>query len=331
MKISVLIPCYNAEKFIQRSIDSVLSQSYSELELVIVDDGSTDSTAKIINSYQDSRIKIISLESNLGIVKALNIGLDACRGTYIARMDADDICLEDRLAKQSYYLDNNAEVVAVGSSVINFNEAGQQVEINYPTDHSSILLNLLLFERNICHPSVMFRANVIEKGIKYKEQYNLCEDYDLWFQLSRIGKLANIERPLLKYFRGGSQSSIQQKELMLQKTRILLFNIWQQYEVDDIDLLINYITLEKDIDRRKRKLASSTIRLFLLKLKHFTAEQVNEALNFKELRFCYRYKNSMIFLISLINYLMTIRQGWIKKFIFFWKIKKIEMMKYYEI
>ena len=121
MKISVLIPCYNAEKFIQRSIDSVLSQSYSELELVIVDDGSTDSTAKIINSYQDSRIKIISLESNLGIVKALNIGLDACRGTYIARMDADDICLEDRLATQSYYLDNNAEVVAVGSSVINFN------------------------------------------------------------------------------------------------------------------------------------------------------------------------------------------------------------------
>ena len=241
------MPCYNAEKFIQRSIDSVLSQSYSELELVIVDDGSTDSTAKIINSYQDSRIKIISLESNLGIVKALNIGLDACRGTYIARMDADDICLEDRLAKQSYYLDNNAEVVAVGSSVINFNEAGQQVEINYPTDHSSILLNLLLFERNICHPSVMFRANVIEKGIKYKEQYTLCEDYDLWFQLSRIGKLANIERPLLKYFRGGSQSSIKQKELMLQKTRKLLFHIWQQYEVDDIDLLINYITLEKDI------------------------------------------------------------------------------------
>ena len=122
-----------------------------------------------------------------------------------------------------------------------------------------------------------------------------------------------------------------QKELMLQKTRKLLFHIWQQYEVDDIDLLINYITLEKDIDRRKRKLASSTIRLFLLKLKHFTAEQVNEALNFKELRFCYRYKNRMIFLISLINYLMTIRQGWIKKFIFFWKIKKIEMMKYYEI
>ena len=331
MKISVLIPCYNAEKFIQRSIDSVLSQSYSELELVIVDDGSTDNTAKIINSYEDSRIKLISLGSNLGIVNALNIGLNACRGIYIARMDADDICLEDRLALQSYYLNNNTEVVAVGSSVINFNEAGQQVEINYPKDHFSILLNLMLFERSICHPSVMFRANVIEKGVKYKVEHNLCEDYDLWFQLSRVGKLANIERPLLKYFRGGSQSSIQQKELMLQKTRILLFNIWQQYEVDDIDLLINYITLEKDIDRRKRKLASSTIRLFLLKLKYFTAEQVNEALYFKELRFCYRYKNRMIFFISFINYIMIIRQGWIKKIIFFWQIKNIEMMKYYEV
>ena len=80
MKMSVLIPCYNAEKFIQRSIDSVLSQSYSELERVIVDDESTDSTAKIINSDQDSRIRIIRLEYNLGVVKALNIGLDACSG-----------------------------------------------------------------------------------------------------------------------------------------------------------------------------------------------------------------------------------------------------------
>ena len=105
------------------------------------------------------------------------------RGIYIASIDSDYICLEDRLALQSYYLNNNTEVVAVGSSVINFNEAGQQVEINYPKDHFSILLNLMLFERSICHPSVMFRANVIEKGVKYKVEHNLCEDYDLWFQL----------------------------------------------------------------------------------------------------------------------------------------------------
>lgn len=322
MKISVLMPCYNVEKFIRRSIDSVLSQSYSEFELIIVDDGSTDNTSKIINSYQDSRIRLISLESNLGIVNALNLGLDACRGIYIARMDADDICLEDRLAQQSYYLDNNTEVVAVGSSVINFNEAGQEIELNYPKDHLSILLNLILFERSMCHPSVMFRANVIEKGVKYKVEHNLCEDYDLWFQLSRIGKLANIERPLLKYFRGGSQSSIQQKELMLQKTRTLLLHIWQQYEVDDIDLLIDYITLKKNINRLKRKLVSSIIKFHLLEFKYFTVEQVNEALNLKELKFCYKYKNHIIFFISLINYIIGIRQGWIKKIIYLWKIKK---------
>ncbi len=323
MKISVLMPCYNAEKFIRRSIESVLSQSCPEFELVIVDDGSIDNTAAIIASYQDSRIRLLRLESNTGIVTALNVGLEACRGIYVARMDADDICLEGRLTQQCDYLDSHPDVVAVGSAVINFNEAGHLVEIGYPTDHFNILLHLLLFERTLCHPSVMFRANAVEAGVRYQEQRTLCEDYDLWFQLSKIGRLANIKRPLLKYFRGESQSSVQHRALMLQHTRALLRDIWQQYEIDNIDLVVDYLTAERDMSGRQREAARSAIMRSLSRLPHFTAAQVNEVLAFKELRFCHRYKSGMTRLIALMNYLWSIREGWYRKFIFLWKIRYI--------
>ncbi|MES9845974.1 MAG: glycosyltransferase [Candidatus Sedimenticola sp. PURPLELP] len=323
MKISVLMPCYNAEKFIRRSIESVLSQHSPEFELVIVDDGSIDNTAAIIAGYQDSRIRLLRLESNSGIVTALNAGLKVCRGSYIARMDADDICLEGRLAQQSDYLDSHADVVAVGSAVVNFNEAGHLVEIGYPTDHSNILLHLLLFERTLCHPSVMFRANVIEAGVRYQEKRSLCEDYDLWFQLSKIGRLANIERPLLKYFRGGTQSSVQHRALMLKQTRALLCHIWQQYEIDNIDLIVDYLMAQMDMSRQQREAARSAIIRSLSRLPHFTAVQVNEVLALKELRFCHRYKSGIARLFALNNYLWSVRKGRCRKVLFLWKVRSI--------
>src|SRR6056300_1351791 len=99
------MPCYNAEKFIQRSIDSVLSQSISQFEFVIVDDGSTDNTVSIIKSYKDNRIRLIKIPFNHGIANALNTGLKACQNKYIARMDVDDVCIKDRFEKQSNFLD----------------------------------------------------------------------------------------------------------------------------------------------------------------------------------------------------------------------------------
>ena len=168
--ISVLMPCYNSEKFIRRSIDSVLSQSISQFEFIIVDDGSTDNTVSIIKSYKDDRIRLIKIPFNHGIANALNTGLKACKNKYIARMDADDVCLKDRFEKQSNFLDKNNDVVAVGSSVINFDQAGNEVQISYPKTHKEIILNLLLYERTLCHPSVMFRKSVVLNGAKYNEK-----------------------------------------------------------------------------------------------------------------------------------------------------------------
>ena len=329
MKISVLMPCYNAQKYIHRSIDSVLTQSFSEFEFIIIDDGSNDDTVSIIRTYKDKRIKLICLDANTGIANALNIGLKACKGKYIARMDSDDICLNERLAQQNDYLDNHSSIVAVGSAVINFNEVGDQVKISYPTDHLSILLNIFLFERTICHPSVMFRANVMNVGVKYQEHRLWCEDLDLWFQLSKVGRLANIERPLLKYFRDSSQSSVKHKSVMQKQTKNLLYNIWQTYKVDNINQVVNYIMGELDINTQQIKLIHASIKRCISSNTSIKIEQINETLAFKRLRLNYRYNGGIIkLLFYLMIYLKSIKQGRFKKLVSLRMLRKIERLKH---
>lgn len=322
------MPCYNAEKFIQRSIDSVLSQSISQFEFVIVDDGSTDNTVSIIKSYKDSRIRLIKIPFNHGIANALNTGLKACKNKYIARMDVDDVCIKDRFEKQSNFLDKNKDVVAVGSSVINFDQAGNEVQISYPKTHEEILLNLLLYERTLCHPSVMFRKSVVVNGAKYNEKRTWCEDLDFWFQLSKIGRLANIEKPLLKYCRSNLQSSIKHNKLMLKNTKKLLNMIWQEYKVEKINLVLNYLLSEPKINNKQIQLINSLIKRSLLNYSHFTNEHIDEILAFKRLRYNYKNKKKIInIFLSLAAYIKTIKKDHFKKITFIWKLQKIKKIK----
>ena len=170
--ISVLLPVYNGEKFLKEAIDSVLCQSFTSFELLIIDDGSTDDSCNIVLGYQDSRIRLLRNKQNIGLIKTLNKGINESKGKYIARMDADDICREDRFVKQVEFLEQHTLYGIVGSwcSIINSSK-----KIEYHASHESLQFALL----NYCcfvHPSVMIRKSVLtDNQLCFDSQYVHCE------------------------------------------------------------------------------------------------------------------------------------------------------------
>lgn len=190
---------YNGEKYLAEAIDSILNQTFKNFEFIIVNDGSSDNSLKIIKQYlnNDSRIKLINNQTNLGLIKSLNKGLKIAKGQYIARMDADDISLPKRLELQLKFLENKKEIYLVGSFAIIINEKGKKIALEkvlvYPEAIAKDLKNACC----LLHPTIMFRNDA---EFFYREKAYYCEDYDLYLQMiSRGKKLANYPLPLLKY------------------------------------------------------------------------------------------------------------------------------------
>lgn len=199
-QVSVLLPCYNGEKYLKDCIDSVLRQIYPAFELIIINDGSTDKVAEIIGSYQDSRIKPITNERNLGITDSLNKGIQYATGKYIARIDTDDLMHEDRLHKQVQFLEKkgNEDIALVGSHHYVINQLGKMIGLKqYPVSHDEIN-NVMLFHNPFSHPSVMMRTDVAKK-IKYSRKHPHAEDYHLWFKILKKHKAGNIPEYLTYY------------------------------------------------------------------------------------------------------------------------------------
>lgn len=228
--ISVILPVYNAEEYLVDSIESILSQSFTNFELIIINDGSTDSSEQIIADYMlaDARIICISRE-NKGLVTSLNEGLSIASGGLIARMDADDIALPKRLQKQYEFLQENQDVLCVGSSVVAIDQDGDElIELNVPTQYEKIESLLLSGHCPIEHPTVMFRkAEVIEVGA-YRVEYETAEDYDLWLRLSEQGSLMNISEPLLKYRYLDTSISAIKSEIQYEKTKQACEDAWRR-------------------------------------------------------------------------------------------------------
>jgi len=198
-KVSVLMPVYNGDKFLRHAIESVLTQTFSDFELIIIDDASSDNSAAIIKSYSDSRIKYFRNEVNSGIVKTLNRGLQLAEGVYIARMDADDICMADRLSKQVALLDEHSDIGICGADCQLINDKGAVIGKNIcPTDPEEWRIELM-FRTPVAHPLVMIRRSVLIECGGYREGMEPAEDYDLWIRVSKLCKGANIPEYLLKY------------------------------------------------------------------------------------------------------------------------------------
>ena len=198
-KVTVLMSVYNGERYLREAIDSILNQIFKDFEFLIINDGSTDGTAEILQSYHDPRIKIINNEKNMGLTKSLNKGLRIAKGEYIARQDADDVSLPQRLEKEVAFLDQNKKVGLVCTNYVRINEKGKVLHrIKCLTEDEELKEKLL--ETNLFpHGLVMFRAECIEKVGLYREEFKSAQDYDLWLRISEVYDMANIPQLLYKY------------------------------------------------------------------------------------------------------------------------------------
>lgn len=201
-KVSVLMPVYNAEKFLHESVESILNQTFKDFEFIIINDGSTDKSEYILQEFQkqDSRIKLIS-RTNKGIVSTRNQGLAEAKGIYIALMDADDIALPDRLAKQIEFLDANLDYVAIGSRVLLIDPEGWPIcPFAKSTSHEEIdEAHLRCQGGAICNPSALLRFDAVARIGGYRPEIKSAEDIDLFLRLAEVGKIINLSEILLKY------------------------------------------------------------------------------------------------------------------------------------
>lgn len=199
-KVSVVMPVYNGERYLREAIGSILNQTFGDFEFIIINDGSTDSTEKIIQSFKDPRIVYISNGKNLGLSKSFNIGINAAKGAYLARMDADDISTPKRFERQVQFLEKRPQVDIVGSNLRFIDEYGKfRSNFKRQADHMDIKFSSL-FSTPMMHPTVMGKTSVF-KTHHYNEALSNSEDYELWSRLlfNTNTHFANIHEPLLLY------------------------------------------------------------------------------------------------------------------------------------
>jgi glycosyltransferase involved in cell wall biosynthesis len=221
---------YNGGSYLTAAIESILQQTWQDFEFIIINDGSTDDSEKIIQNYAniDSRIRMISRE-NLGLVASLNEGIAIAQSDLIARMDADDISLPERLSFQYEFMVEHKDVVCVGADPIIIDEDGDELtRLFTPPDDAKIQEMLLSGHCPIEHPTVMFRRYAANSVGNYRKEYETAEDFDLWLRMGEVGKLANISIPLLKYRYLNTSVSAKNQVLQGLKTRKSCEDAWKR-------------------------------------------------------------------------------------------------------
>lgn len=200
--VSVLMPVFNAGKYLHEALESIRRQTFVDWEMIAVDDGSTDGSGEILGHHakHDSRIRVVS-RPNTGIVGALNDGLQECRGRYVARMDADDISLPQRLERQVAHMEHHPDCVALGSWVTFIDPQGWKLfRWEMPHTHKAIVQDLLGGGMSgLVHPVVMFRAGTLKEVGGYREEFQWVEDVELYTRLASLGHLAILREHLLLY------------------------------------------------------------------------------------------------------------------------------------
>lgn len=228
--ISVIIPCYNAKRFVERAVRSIMEQSYRNLEILCCDDCSTDGTLSILRrlSAEDSRIKILQNETNLGVIDTLNKLVREASGVYIARMDADDISLPDRLAKQLAFMQQNPQVDFCGCNAFHINETGKTIgKTTLPESYDDIKF-FLPYYSTFYHPTIFARADIL-KDNPYDKDFLHAEDYELWCRLifEKGMRGENLQERLLKYRINSQGVSRQNMEMQMENSA----KIFDKYEI----------------------------------------------------------------------------------------------------
>jgi len=216
-RVTVLMSVYDSEKFLREAIESILTQTFTDFEFLIINDGSKDSSLKIINSYKDPRIRLIS-RANRGLTFSLNQGLEIAKGEYIARQDSDDISVPERLKKEVDYLDTHPSVALVGSNYTVIDDNGDTLTTTTVFTEPNDLKLTQITCNQYGHGSIMLRKSILKKTGLYDKSVGYVEDYDLWTRISRVADIANIEESLYLYRRNADGVTRQNLDLQIQQT-----------------------------------------------------------------------------------------------------------------
>lgn len=266
--VTVLMSAYNAEAYIADSVNSILNQSFTDFEFIIINDGSTDSTGEYLSEIEkrDHRIKYIINEKNIGLAGALNKGLRLSKGKYIVRMDADDVSLPNRIQKQVTYMDSNPEIGVSSGWILSFGE--KSTVWKCPEIHDQIWTRMF-FRNSLWHPAVIFRNGILKNyNFEYDENYERSQDYDLWSKMASVTKFGNLQEVILKYRLHENQVSkiegnsirirlrlaerflgrnLSEQEKFLHK---LLFSAFPECSNDDVKQLDDWLLYLKSVNRK---------------------------------------------------------------------------------
>jgi len=206
--LTVVMPVRNGARWLAEAVDSVVRQTLSDLELLVIDDGSTDETLQILGDWmgRDGRIRLLRQQSR-GLVAALNYGLAEARGPFLARLDADDRAAPERLERQIRVLDNDPSIGLLGSWAQRIDEHGRPRGNLRPKTDSRQLVDILKDANPFIHSTIMLRTEIVRGLGGYRTAFEAAEDYDLWLRMSEVTRLANVAEPLVQYRRHGANVS----------------------------------------------------------------------------------------------------------------------------
>ena len=198
-RVSVVTAVYNGERYVREAIDSLLHQSLTDLELIVIDDASTDGTPAILESIRDPRLRLLRNERNLGLARSLNRGIEAATGEYIARQDADDVSDPDRLRRQVAYLDAHPDVALLGSAHREIDSDGRTIRDVDAHCHHTTLVWSMLFYCPFVHSAVMFRRQTVVDAVGvYDPSYRYSMDFEYWTRIAARFRIANLPEPLVR-------------------------------------------------------------------------------------------------------------------------------------
>lgn len=277
--VSVVMPVYNCEKYLREAIESVLSQTFKNFELIIVVGSSTDSTDLILESYleKDNRIKVFHQEAE-GLVAALNMGCLLAKGQYIARMDADDRCLQQRLERQVRYMETHPEIGILGTWALYIDESGRQVDSARMLINPRLIEFHLYFANCIIHSSVIMRREILETLGFYNPEALHAEDYELWSRAMGITKISVLPEILLESrIWSGSVSNLEsevQKQTVARIRRAMI-SVLLGSEVS-ADLIVSaHTTANLSVPESVRQVYSVSIIIGQLYLAYLKANSLN--------------------------------------------------------
>lgn len=221
--VSVILPVFNAERYLKYAVDSILDQTYKNFELIIVNDGSTDGSRALIEAYAKSDDRIVAIhQENIGLVATLNKAVKLAKGTYVARMDADDISLPRRLELQVALMDKNKKAVLCASCFDVINEHNEFVRLSTAPAFNEDLKRSMHLYNPIAHGSVMFRTEAFIKAGGYSSEVGPVEDYDLWIRLASIGDFIYSPHSLFRWRMNPEGITHTNNDVMQNATRVLV-------------------------------------------------------------------------------------------------------------